>query len=117
MAKSERRRVALVALVAAGAILVGGASALSQSKGNDATLTGTVSDSMCGAKHPDGPSAADCTRSCVSSLGSQYVLVVGDKVYKLEGNTEGLERLAGAKAKVNGTVDNDTVDVSSVSPN
>lgn len=115
MAHPERRRIAFVALIA-GAILVGGTGAFPQDKTKDVTLTGTVSDFTCGAKHPDGPSAADCTLSCVKSMGSPYALMVGDKAYKLIGNTDGLEKLAGAKAKVTGTVDEETIDVSSVSP-
>ncbi len=45
------------------------------------TFTGEVSDSMCGAKHMMSGSAA-CTRACISK-GSNYALVVGDKVYRL----------------------------------
>ncbi|MGC2249006.1 MAG: hypothetical protein WA609_20550, partial [Terriglobales bacterium] len=44
------------------------------------TLTGEVSDAMCGAKHQMPGAAADCTRACVKH-GSNYALVVGDKVY------------------------------------
>jgi len=45
------------------------------------TFTGEVSDSMCGAKHMMSGSVA-CTRACISK-GSNYALVVGDKVYTL----------------------------------
>ena len=76
------------------------------------TLEGVVSDSMCGAKHKMAD-AAKCTAGCVSH-GGGYALVVGDKVYKLEGKTEGLDKLAGAKAKVTGTVSGDTITVQSV---
>ena len=110
-----RKRNVLVAVVAAGAILLFALTAFPQAKGKTETLTGTVSDSMCGASHPEGTGAAECTLSCVKSMGAPYVLVVGGKVYKLIGNTNGLEKLAGAKAKVTGTVDGDTVDVKSVS--
>src|SRR2546421_10551380 len=45
------------------------------------TLTGTVSDSMCGAHHMEkDKSAAECTRECVKK-GTKYALVVGKKVY------------------------------------
>ncbi len=81
--------------------------------GKTTTLTGEIGDSMCGAKHMSG-GAAECTRSCVKE-GSAYALVVGDKVYKLKGGDAGtLDKLAGAKATVTGTVDGDTIDVSSV---
>ena len=45
------------------------------------TLEGTVSDAKCGAKHAMKDAAA-CTKVCVDK-GSDYALVVGDKVYTL----------------------------------
>lgn len=79
------------------------------------TYTGTVSDSMCGAKHMG--SAAECTRTCVSK-GSKYALVVGDKVYTLETSDKAalatLDKQAGAKATVSGTEKDNTITVSSV---
>jgi hypothetical protein len=81
------------------------------------TLSGVVSDSMCGAKHMMEGSPADCTRACVGK-GSKYALVVGDKVYTLDSSDQKtldqLNKLAGQKAKVTGTVNGDTVEVSSV---
>ena len=80
------------------------------------TLTGTVSDLMCGAKHMmPGTSAADCTRACVKE-GSSYALVVGSKVYKLKGDKDQLYKLAGQEVKVTGTVTGDTVEAASVEP-
>jgi hypothetical protein len=80
------------------------------------TFTGEVSDSMCGAKHMM-ENKADCTRTCVSK-GSSYALVVGDKVYTLHTNDkvalDQLNTLAGEKAKVSGTADGDTIEVSKV---
>ena len=85
--------------------------------GKTQTLTGDVSDAMCGAKHEMPGKAADCTRSCVKH-GSKYALVVGDKVYTLETTDKAaldkLDSLAGAKAKVTGEVDGTTVNVKSV---
>jgi hypothetical protein len=75
------------------------------------TLTGTVSDAMCGAKHSGD--AATCTRGCVKK-GSKYALVVGDKVYTLDGGDADLDKLAGQKATVTGTVDGDKVKVATV---
>jgi hypothetical protein len=81
------------------------------------TMTGVVSDSMCGAKHMMAGSDADCTRACVSK-GSKYALVVGDKVYTLETSDKAalsqLDKLAGQKAKVSGMVSGDTIQVASV---
>jgi hypothetical protein len=81
------------------------------------TVTGVVSDSMCGAKHMMEGSDAACTRACVSK-GSKYALVVGDKVYTLETSDKAaldqLDKLAGQKAKVSGSVSGETIQVSSV---
>jgi len=50
--------------------------------------------------------------------GSKYALVVGDKVYTLETSDQAaldkLNELAGAKAKVTGELDGDTMTVKSV---
>ncbi|MGA2202170.1 MAG: hypothetical protein ABSG40_09430 [Terriglobales bacterium] len=85
--------------------------------GKSQTLTGEVSDAMCGAKHEMPGNAAECTRGCVKH-GSKYALVVGDKVYTLETSDKTalgkLNDLAGAKAKVTGEVAGDTITVKSV---
>lgn len=81
------------------------------------TFTGTVSDSMCGAKHAMPGDDAGCTRACVSK-GSKYALVVGDKVYTLETSDkkalDTLDKQAGAKVKVTGTEKDNTITVGSV---
>jgi hypothetical protein len=83
-------------------------------KAGNQTLTGVVSDAMCGAKHMMDGSPADCTRACVRQ-GSKYALVVGDKVYTLNGHSEELDKLAGQQATLVGTVHDDgRVDVVSV---
>jgi hypothetical protein len=66
---------------------------------------------MCGAKHMGD--AASCTKGCIKK-GSKYALVVGDKVYTLEGGDADLDKLAGQKATVKGTVDGDSMKVASV---
>jgi hypothetical protein len=86
--------------------------------GKTQTFTGEVSDSMCGAKHMMD-NKADCTRACVSK-GSNYALVVGDKVYTLQTSDKAaldqLNSLAGENAKVTGTATGDTIEVSKVAP-
>lgn len=81
------------------------------------TMTGTVSDSMCGVKHGMAGGEAKCTRECVKG-GSKYALVVGDKVYTLETTDktalDKLNELAGASAKVTGEVTGQTIAVKSV---
>ena len=77
-------------------------------------LTGIVSDSMCGAHHmAKDKSPADCTRMCVKQ-GQKYALVVGQKVYTLQGHEDDLDKRAGQRVTVKGTVTGDTVDVASV---
>jgi hypothetical protein len=98
-------------------ILIGLAAVPTLAAGKSQTLTGEVSDAMCGAKHEMPGSAADCTHACVKH-GSKYALVVGDKVYTLETTDKAaldkLNDLAGAKAKVTGEVDGTTVTVKTV---
>ena len=107
----------LLALMSVAPALAGDKKADKKDSGKQ-TLTGVVSDSMCGAKHMMEGSAAECTRACVKK-GSNYALVVGEKVYTLNTSDKNaldqLDKLAGEKAKVTGTVNGDAVDVSSVS--
>jgi hypothetical protein len=98
-------------------LLVGFAAVPALAAGKSQTLTGEVSDAMCGAKHQMPGKAADCARACVQH-GSNYALVVGDKVYTLQTSDktalDKLNDLAGAKAKVTGEVDGTTITVKSV---
>ena len=78
------------------------------------TLTGTVSDAMCGAHHMEkDKSAAECTRECVKK-GTKYALVVGKKVYTLDGHEAELDKLAGGRVTVKGNVMGEMVMVESV---
>jgi hypothetical protein len=80
------------------------------------TFVGEVGDAMCGNKHMEG-TPADCTRACVSK-GSKFALVVGDKVYTLDTSDKAalavLDKQAGKRAAVTGTLNGDTIQVSSV---
>ena len=82
----------------------------------DMTLEGTVSDAKCGAKHMMKDAVA-CTKACVDK-GSDYALVVGDKVYTLKTSNDRekteLGKLAGKMAKITGDVTGDNVMVKSV---
>jgi len=101
----------LLTLVLASGLTVSAVAAKGKS------YTGTVSDSMCGAKHAMPGDDASCTRACVGK-GSKYALVVGDKVYTLETSDKDalatLDRQAGAKVTVTGTEKDSTITVSSV---
>lgn len=79
------------------------------------TLTGTVTDDMCGAgKHMmPGKPAATCVRECVKS-GAKYALAANGKVYILSGKASQLDALAGQKATVTGDINGNTLTVSSI---
>jgi hypothetical protein len=80
----------------------------------DQTITGTVTDAMCGKKHMmQGASAAQCTRECVKS-GLDYALVVGDKIYILKGDKAAIDKFAGANVVVKGKTSGSTVTVESI---
>ena len=90
------------------------ASKPAQASAMPKTLTGTVSDSMCGAHHMEkDESAAECTRDCVKK-GTKYALVVGKKVYTLDGHEAELDKLAGERATVKGSMMGEMVIVESV---
>jgi len=98
-------------------MLIGLGAVPALAAGKSQTLTGQVSDAMCGAKHEESTNPATCTRACVKH-GANYALVVGDKVYTLQTSDQAaldtLDKLAGAKAKVTGDVDGTTITVKSV---
>jgi hypothetical protein len=58
-------------------------------------------------------SAADCTRECVKK-GTKYALIVGKKVYTLDGHEVELDKFAGERATVKGSVRGEMVMVESV---
>ncbi len=82
------------------------------------TLTGTVTDTMCGKKHMiAGKSDVECTRECMKSKGNwTYGLVVGDKVYGLSGEAKKLDVFAGQQVKVTGELTGATIAVQTISP-
>jgi len=77
------------------------------------TLTGVVTDAMCGATHNmQNMSAADCTRMCAKQSG--YALVAGKEIYTLQGHAAELDKLAAQTVTVKGIVNGKTVIVESV---
>jgi hypothetical protein len=86
--------------------------AMAGNSSSQKSLTGTVSDTMCGAKHVTSNAAA-CTRKCVGT-GSGYALVVGDKVYALQGANDQLDKYAGEPVTITGDISGNTVKVASV---
>jgi hypothetical protein len=80
------------------------------------TFAGVITDSICGARHASGSgkSPAECARACVRK-GSNYMLVDGNKIYMLDGSGPEIDKLAGQRVSVAGTLDGKTITVSSVS--
>lgn len=79
------------------------------------TFVGSISDSMCGLKHMmPGQSDKDCTLECVKA-GSKFVLAdtAKNKVYQLSDQRKP-RAFAGEKVKVTGTLQGDTIQVSSI---
>jgi len=77
-------------------------------------FAGLVTDDHCGARHDmdSGMSPAECTKMCVRN-GSSYVLIEGDKRYALAGGEGELDRLAGQRAIIAGTLAGNTIQVDS----
>ncbi len=81
------------------------------------TWTGTISDSMCGAKHMDGEhgmkvSDKECTEMCVKK-GAKYVFISDGKVLAIANQGfKGLAQQVGAVVKLTGELEGDTVTVS-----
>lgn len=91
-------------------------SQLQSSPASEQSFSGMVTDSQCRARHAknSGKSPAECARACVRD-GLQYMLVDGGKVYALEGQAADLDKLAGQRASVAGTLDGITIHVTSIS--
>lgn len=81
------------------------------------TFSGLITDSHCGARHQrhSNLTPEDCARSCIRN-GATYVLVNGQHRYHLSGNEESLNKLLGTRATVTGTLQGETISVSSAGP-
>ncbi|HEY4360011.1 MAG TPA: hypothetical protein VGN17_03540 [Bryobacteraceae bacterium] len=86
------------------------------------TMTGMISDSMCGASHAKmmemhkdaKMTDKDCTLACVKA-GGKFVFISGGKVYNVSNQSlAGLTKFAGQEVKVTGEVKGDTVSVSKI---
>ena len=74
---------------------------------------GTVTDSMCSTKHVAGTKDdVACAQKCMK-MGDKAVLVVGDKVYKIE-NQDAVKDHIGHKVNVTGTMTGDTIHIDKV---
>ena len=107
------------------AILGGSAAILalaSLASGANTTMTGQISDSMCGASHAKMISGhggkmtdRDCAMACVKA-GAKYVFVTpAGKVYDIANqNNAGLMKYAGENAKVTADFSGSTITVSKI---
>ena len=92
-------------------------AALLLAAGEKKTLTGVITDEMCGNDHkmmnvkPD----SKCVTECVKGMGSKYALLSDSKVYILS-DQKTPEKYAGRKVTVTGTVDGKNMQVTSIAP-
>ena|ERR1700737_480448 len=81
---------------------------------------GTVSCSFCNGKHSRPKlkiyTNLSCTDYCVRNMGSNYVLVVGNDTYTLDGDRHQLEKFAGGSATVTGNFDGAKLKVAEIEP-
>ncbi len=84
------------------------------------TMTGMISDSMCGASHAKmiemhkeaKMTDKDCTLACVKA-GGKFVFVSDGKIYNISNQKlADLTKFAGQNVKLTGDVNGDTVTVS-----
>jgi hypothetical protein len=83
-------------------------------KATETTMTGWISDSNCGAKNANAEGAG-CAKSCIKG-GAKAVLVVGEKVYTINGDAKLYMDRAGQLLDVTGVVDGDTIKISKIGP-
>ena len=113
----NNRSLILWTVVVTGITLVG-----PQVRGGDKkSFKGTIADSQCAlnvhsvtkshkelmAMKSEIKTREDCVRYCVKERNGRYVLLAGDKVYKLDAQAAA-EPWAGMRVKVFGTLDPDT---------
>ena len=80
------------------------------------TITGTITDTMCGGKHMmTNVNPAQCARECVKH-GSDYGLLSGGRVYTLKAPTKEIDKFAGQNVTVTGDVSGATIRVRSIIP-
>src|SRR5580700_403218 len=94
-----------------------GLSAARQDNAKPGSWSGTITNNMCGAKDASA-AKAECTAKCVKSHGAKYALYdeADKKVYILEPQ-EKADGHAGHQVTVKGTLDGDTIHVTSLAMN
>jgi hypothetical protein len=87
--------------------LAGAAIAAAPADSRLQTITGVISDDMCGSSHASmrmGPTDAECTIACVDTHGALFVLVAGRDVYALS-DQKLPQKFAGQRVRVTGTIE------------
>jgi hypothetical protein len=86
----------------------------SRTEDSQRTYEGMITDTYCGAKHDAriNRAAGDCVRICVHS-GNSFALLSGEKIYLLNGDPVTLKTIAGMRARISGSLDGNTITVSS----
>jgi hypothetical protein len=109
--------VALALVSATGALAFGQKDADPPDTTQARTFSGVLTDAHCGARHSSKShlSAGDCARMCLTQ-GTPWALVDGEKLYTLKGDSPVLDKLAGERITVIGTLEGNTIQVQSVEP-
>lgn len=101
----------IVSILAAFALVVAVASpALAGDDGKAIEVAGWITDSYCGKSNANAE-GKDCAIACAKK-GAELVLAVDDKIYKLS-DQEGAMEHVGHEVIVTGTVQDDTIEVTS----
>jgi hypothetical protein len=96
------------------ALFVSVALAAVASAQSNQTLTGTMTDAMCGAHHMmQGKTSAQCTRECVKQ-GTDFALVSGGKVYTLKGDKSQFDKLAAQNVTIKGNINGQIITIDSI---
>lgn len=81
-----------------------------------AEMTGFIADSSCGAKHVAGTAKdAACAQHCIQKGGAAVLVTKDAKVYKIDAaSQEKAKEFAGKSVTVNGSVNDDTLTITSI---
>lgn len=105
-------------LLACAVLSVGGVSLARQGDASKSgSWSGTITNDMCGAKDASAK-GADCTTMCVKNHGAKYALYTDadKKLYVLDPQDQAAAHI-GHDVTVKGTVDGNTIHVSSITMN
>ena len=95
-------------------IIAGTLFAAALTMASDGSWTGWISDSQCGVKGANAQ-AGECTTKCVKEHGAKYVFVndADKKIYAIDAQDQ-VAAHAGHHVTVKGTVEGDTIKLSSI---